>query len=523
MSLIEDNASIAKDQEKVRIYGYCSLDETTILKFAEQRNYSRLTELKGEYTLVIQDSKEIVIITSKIGALHYFYYYDGVRFAHGDQLIPIVMKLNLSWIWDYDALGDLCSQENLTDNQTLHKHIKRIPPGSILRFDGSFSLYTDNFLDSLSISDSNATEAVEILNSETLRWITSDTHLSLSGGFDSRVILSSMLKHQVYPTLVTVGNNESSDVMVSKQIARTFGLKHKVVTLVMDEIFDYGENIAQITNGTKPACHWHTYLYPKKAEVPNDQAFYVGTLGEFARSYYFDKGLLGMLADINTKVLQERYWEAKLLRHSPFHEREFDFINSKLVEKINITGQKIRALRNTRLARGDFLSGGTRFYLEQRVPNFYANGIRMYNDTSLWRSPFHNLEWLRIIWNLCDNWKLGSNWHRLAIRRNFPALLDFPEEKGFRTSKMLERAPLLYWTPMVQRVKYSSYDMSSEWYSSNTLQSFMIDNSEFISEFIDKKLLVSILHEHKKSKSRTKTISFMLTLMYFKIALTRFN
>jgi asparagine synthase (glutamine-hydrolysing) len=76
------------------------------------------------------------------------------------------------------------------------------------------------------------------------------------------------------------------------------------------------------------------------------------------------------------------------------------------------------------------LPGLTRYYFEQRVPNFYANGIKMYMDSSQWRSPFHSRRWIDQIWNLPASWKLGSNWHRFAIAKNMPKLLEFPEENG---------------------------------------------------------------------------------------------
>jgi asparagine synthase (glutamine-hydrolysing) len=180
-----------------------------------------------------------------------------------------------------------------------------------------------------------------------------------------------------------------------------------------------------------------------------------------------------------------------------------------------------KAKRNASLSSGDFLSGGTRYYLEQRVPNFYANGISMYNSSASWRSPFHNIRWLEKIWNLCDNWKLGSNWHRLAIYRNFPALLEFPEEKGFDTNRMLRKAPPLYWLPIMQKQKYKTYDMSADWFAQPEIQDLIWENNQLIDELIDKKLIRKILDEHVADKTRTRAISFLLTILCFKLSMKR--
>jgi hypothetical protein len=480
-----------------------------------------LPRMRGEFTLVYQYIDQIIIVTSMIGAMHYFYYHDGTCFAHSEHIIDIIRRLDLTWVWDWTSLGDLCEQENLTENRTLHRMIKRVPPGSVLEYQETVSIKTTNYLDSLKVSHSEPIDAIKILNNETLKWVTANPYLSLSGGFDSRVILSSMLCQDIYPTVVTVGSSESSDVRVASRIANTYGLKHIIVTLSLEDMLANAEHIAKITNGSKPACHWHTFLYPKKAKVPKDESFFVGTLGEFARSYYFDKGILALLADASPKYLQRQFWQAKLTRHRTFKSEEAGGLCFELRNQISVEGIKKRAIRNANQSHGEFLAGGTRYYLEQRVPNFYANGIRMYNDTSLWRSPFHNLNWLSLIWNLSDNWKLGSNWHRLAIERNYASLLNFPEEKGLSHSRMLKRAPLFYWNSKMQRMKYKTYDLSQSWYSSDQVRSVILDCHDLISDVIDKRLCEEIIDEHRSRQARTRAISFILTILYFKKALSR--
>jgi asparagine synthase (glutamine-hydrolysing) len=280
-----------------------------------------------------------------------------------------------------------------------------------------------------------------------------------------------------------------------------------------------GVNIARITNGSKPACHWHTHLYPRKAQVPNTESFYVGTLGEFARSYYFDKGIAGILLDVYGVHGQEVFWSSKLKRHRTFKDSEIDLLTPELAAELDGGGQLYRSKRNARLSDGGVLTGGSRYYLEQRVPNFYANGITMYNDTTQWRSPFHNIEWLKIIWNLSDNWKLGSNWHRLAIKRNFPKLLSFSEEKGFMQERMLSKAPPLYWLSIMQRMKYKSYDLSDEWYRSKKIREFILDNKESVGDICERVLVERVLDEHQNGINRVRAISFLLTMIYFKKAL----
>ena len=505
----------------LEIIGYCDKTAEQIKEMMEAGKSNKLLDLRGEYTLIYTKSNKTVIISSSIGAMQYCYYYDGNSFCHGRTVIDVIKKLGILWEWDWQTVGDLCELENSTDGRTLHKKVKKVPPGTIITFDSKLTIHSKSFIDTILTYDSgDPVEAIDIFNEETSFWASKNPYLSLSGGFDSRTILSSMLKQDIYPTLVTLGEEDSSDVHVSRQIAKHFALEHIVVNLDVEELLECGEHIAYITNGTKPAYHWHTYLYPRKAQVPKEETFYVGTLGEFARNYYFDKGLIGILLEGNGKRGQRLFWESKIRRHRTFKDTELPRLNSDFREEVQESGIKRRAMKNTELGNGGVLSGGSRYYLEQRVPNFYANGISMYNDTTQWRSPFHNTEWIKRIWNLSDNWKLGSNWHRLAIKRNLPQLLDFSEEKGFLRDKMLAKAPPFYWLPFMQRMKYKSYDLSEGWYREEKVRSFIMDNKSLLDDFCEHSLIEDIIKEHREGSSRIRAISFFLTMIYFKKALT---
>lgn len=507
----------------IKIIGYCDLNSHRISELIRGGRQNEIINAGGEFTVIHTNDCEIQIITSWIGAMHYFYYYDGNRFEHGEHIIEILRKLGLPWEWDWDSLGDLCAQENLSENRTLHKSIKRVPPGSILKYGHTLQIHSSSFLDLIKDQRTDAVDAVNVFNKETSKWISRNPYLSLSGGFDSRVILSSMLHQNIYPVLVTLGSEESTDTQVASSISTTFGLEHRKVILELDDFLADAEHIAFITNGSKPACHWHTFMYPKKAEVPKDESFYVGTLGEFARCYYFDKGLLSLCLDGVNIDVQERFWQLKLQRHQTFKEDELKDLARPFKEQLDQRGIHKRSKRNAKLSKGSFLAGGSRYYLEQRVPNFYSNGIRMYNETGAWRSPFHNVEWLRLISGLTDNWKLGSNWHRLAIKRNYPVLLRFPEEKGFMLDRMTTKAPPLYWLAFMQRKKYATYDLSQTWYCDDRIRSLIMDNTRLLDDVVNRRLCDKAINEHRSFGNRTKTISFLLTLLYFKLALRRYQ
>jgi asparagine synthase (glutamine-hydrolysing) len=502
---------------RLRQIGYTKYSEQQLLDLFLNQGSQSLRDVGGEYILILEGVNECALITSPVGAMHYYYYYDGSRFCHGERIIDILGQASLPWQWNWFALGDLCQLENLTNNQTLHPSIRRVPPGACLHYkNNQLDLDANCYIDSIPLLRPDPNAAVEAMNQEVATWSGNNPYLSLSGGFDSRVILGSMLQQGIQPHVITMGNDQCSDVRTAKAIASEFNLTHDLIRININDFFEHAPRISELTNGTKSACHWHTYLYPLKARIPTESSFFVGTLGEFARSYYFDKGHLGRLAKLNPNWALHKFWNMKLSRHPTFLANEISSLNSQFAEQLYPAGINDRANRLTSYCKHQFLPGLARYYFEQRVPNFYANGIKMYMDSSQWRSPFHSRRWIDQIWNLPESWKLGSNWHRYAITKNMPKLLKFPEENGFVPGRMLAKAPPLYWTSAMRTTSYISYDLSSEWYRDPQLQDFIYANRKSIDDLIDPALVASILVSHKSGEDRTRTLAFLLTMIYWK-------
>lgn len=517
-------ATGASPDSGLTIHGYCDTPPDLILERFRRGDHETLRRMGGEYTLVYEHADGCTIITSPVGAIHHFYTQAGSApggFSHGRRVVDILQRAGLAWQWDWQALGDLCQLENLTGNATLHPAIRRVPPGSVLRFSaGRLSLDSRSIVDELPAQEADPDRAVSALNAEVARLAGANPFLSLSGGFDSRVILASMLRQGIRPHLITTGSDSCSDVRTARAIAARFGLAHDLVRIELPEVLEQGHAIAALTNGTKTAWHWHTYLYPRKAAVPAGSTFFVGTLGEFARSYYFDRGRLGQLGDRFPASALSRFWSLKLHRHPTFEGSELDGLAAPFAEQLREEGISARATRLCGHCHGSFLGGLTRYYLEQRVPNFYANGIAMYQASSQWRSPFHNRDWLTAIWNLGSSWRLGSNWHRHAIARNCPELLEFPEENGFDPQRMLLKAPPLYWTRWMRRTPYITYDRSREWFGDQALQQSLLDGCDAIADLIDPATTRRILTEHASGRDRTRSIAFLLAMLRWKEVLT---
>ena len=158
--------------------------------------------------------------------------------------------------------------------------------------------------------------------------------------------------------------------------------------------------------------------------------------------------------------------------------------------------------------------GLDRFYLEQRVKNAISDGMKMHQVSLSWITPFLGQKWVNAIWNMKQNMKFGSNWHRYAIYRNCPSLLNIQEEKTARPMK--PKAEYLYWSSFRKKLNRRLYSDYPLWFTSNIVEEFIMDNGKIIEEIIDYSVINKIVKEHKIMRNRTSMLSFIITLIFWK-------
>ncbi|HTO02285.1 MAG TPA: hypothetical protein VL069_01225, partial [Opitutus sp.] len=74
---------------------------------------------------------------------------------------------------------------------------------------------------------------------------------------------------------------------------------------------------------------------------------------------------------------------------------------------------------------GEFIDS---FYLMERVRNFIGNGIELYSDVAAVRLPFLQKDWIEAVRGMPRSMRLSCRWHKFALGKLCPALLDFPSD-----------------------------------------------------------------------------------------------
>jgi asparagine synthase (glutamine-hydrolysing) len=504
---------------RVRVYGYCAESPEQLLGRFERdgaAGLGGLADVEGEFVVVFasEADDECVIATSAYGVCNYFYALRDGAFSHGDTVAAVLRGGRLPWRWNWRALADALQLGHVLGEETLHPDVSRVPPAAVLHFRGGELRLTRKGWDELHPrGPADPRAAVARLNEETLRWHRPGSVVSISGGFDSRLILSTFLNAGIKPALLAMGREDSTDVVTSRAIADRFGLEMTTVAPTPEDYLADGPRISELSNGTKSAENWHTYIYPRLGGLDPAAPFFVGSNGEFARVFFVDRGLLTRVMDrLPEGRVMSKVWRTKLRPHmSP---AESAGLHPAFAAELGEAAQAARVERLIALCPGGLLRGMQQFYVEQRVRHFIGNGLKLYSDHAAWRTPMLSRAWCREAWNLPQRWRLGSAWHRFAIARNFPALLEFPEQGTGHN--MLPKPPPLYWLPgrrkKVKTVHYANYN---RWFQQPPLHDFMRGSASVLSELIEPAKLNLMLDVHQRTHGRAALLGFWMSMAHW--------
>src|SRR6266700_2686635 len=301
---------------RVSLRGYSPWSAEKILHMVDAGK--SVAEIPGDFTVVAGGTWKgqafTRIVTSIVAAQPYYFTLGGgagKAFAHGPTVFDVVRLAQLPWRWNHRAISFLALLGHTIGDDTLHPDVFRVPNAAVITVTGGRSPRIErqdhawrSVFAATSVTGPDA--AVETLR-DVFREMAGPERavLSLSAGYDSRLLLALLLNVGARPLAVTAGFADSTDVVVASMITRAVGLEHRVIELRPDDYLTHARDIVRATSGTKTAAHWHTDLYVRAAAVSRHDVHYVGSNGEFARSYYFDRGSLAQVLGAGPRALME--------------------------------------------------------------------------------------------------------------------------------------------------------------------------------------------------------------------------
>ena len=501
-----------KSSHKVKCFGYNSLSNTEILNKFKKDGADSLRYLHGDYIIILENEDETFFISSPYAVCQYYYTTQNGKLYHSDMVLQVFRDSKLEWKWNWQGLADFLYFEHVMENETLHPEIHRVPQASVLHFQkGKLTVNSTSWAELHPSGHGNPKRALDIFNQSVGQWCSNQPILSISGGFDTRLILSSMLKQGIKPSLLVMGSEECFDVKIARQIAKKFSLELEVIHLEPNDYLKYGQETVRLANGTIQAYNWHSYIYLAKSGMDSARPMFLGANGEFARSFCSDAGILSLMTYFQPEIALRFLWQ-RFMNTKTFTEQEIVNFSPAFTQELSNNLHETYLKRMRDLCLNKLYPGIDIFYLSQRVRNFISNGVKVCQNRFEGRMPLICHDWCKEIWNLNRCWKLGSNWHRYAIAQNCPELLDFEEEKTGR--KMTARAQQLYW--LRNRGKsVVRYTDCPKWFQRDEFASLIFDNAGILSELTGKQDIKKIITEHQQTGNRVHAISFLLTMVHW--------
>jgi hypothetical protein len=436
------------------LHGYSPWSVERIIESVDRG--TRIVDLPGDFTAVasgtLDDRPYTRIATSLLAAMPYYLARTKTGgLVHGPTVFEVVRNAGLPWRWNRRAITSLALLGHTVGEDTLHPAVTRAPCATVITVDGdntSVERQDDAWTSVFAGSATDPDEAVATLEQVFREMAAPGGMLSLSAGFDSRLLLALALRAGHKPRVLTMGFDVSTDVRVARQIAAALDLDHTVVEVRADDYLAHARSIVSCTSGTKTAGHWHTDLYARAAGPSAQVAHYVGSNGEFARTFYLDRGLASRAIGAGPNALFSAYFAARMERRARRFPRA-------LLAPGPTPWQLARAIaHSTTVHTHNFADALDCFYATERVRHFIGNGLALYAQHGAPRSPFLDARWIGAVACLPRAERLGSNHHRRAIGALWPGLMVFPVG---RDGPIERRAAPLYYLRGRKPIGYSSF------------------------------------------------------------------
>ena len=284
--------------ERTNLIGYSSLEPKDLA--AEIAAGCKPSQLPGDFILIVEGKREdrlpyVALITSAVCAIPYYIYQLNNRFVHGLNVFEVVEKAKIAWKWNNNALNSLALLGFCLGNDSLHQDVQRVNPACIYYYSQQLNIIKDTFPTDIFNSGDRISldDALREYNRVCDRYYSDRVCLSLSAGYDSRVLLASLLKRGIKPIVGTEGSPDSEDVQIASAIAKDLALEHRLIKLTENDFVKSADTVVEATSGEVLLnAAWGAFLFLQQVQFPKNMLHLAGTNGELFRTFYFDFGIL---------------------------------------------------------------------------------------------------------------------------------------------------------------------------------------------------------------------------------------
>ncbi|MFX0139445.1 MAG: hypothetical protein ACFFDN_37740 [Candidatus Hodarchaeota archaeon] len=300
----KDYEYLEKEDINVFIYGYpfneitkCWISAIDIYDQYSKNELNFVHHIEGVYGIIIIDRQKgkCSVIIDRYGVYNFFYFKNSNHFIISDKISEIIafissIKLNEHSIIEYLIFGYGLKLGNKTHIEGIYEF-----EGSIIyQIDRALNMTQERYWEFLSKSKKKITNEKfqEIFNLHILTGLNLEEMISfpLTGGLDTRTIMSASLSKKDKLHCCTYGVKNAVDVRLAKEITNHFGIKHSFYELDGFFIKNLPNNLEKnidLFNGLIPTLNHLSYKELCEREEKMGELMVWGLLGnEVWRSFY---------------------------------------------------------------------------------------------------------------------------------------------------------------------------------------------------------------------------------------------
>jgi Glutamine amidotransferase domain len=409
--------------------------------------------ITGWFNVFIHDAdgKRCLLFNSRFGMLPIFVYENEDVFLFCSKISGLAVSKMFIPEWDKVSQLEHAIFNYPISEHTFLKNVFTVSPATLYEFSGGVATHKkywdyDQLLDRPPLSRKNSIDLINTTFEQVVRKIGSSSKtygLSLTGGWDGRLVLSSVLKNAVERVLLySFGAKGSTDISIPAFISEQLKLPYKPFILDDDYVDNHFSSNALDTiwqsSGYRNYLRSH-YLYAMRRLSEESECVLSGNCG--SNLLKFSEIVPGAVLSSNLiELIQSSFSLVCLAKEVDKYKSILGLTQTDIDEFYH----RVKAIGNEGLRFGKDLPRIYFYFLVMKVERkFFGFELSSYNDHVYNFSPFIDFEFIdalskTIYWG--PNYPFNSHSNNLKIQSfdlykslmmaNYPKLCDYKTDRG---------------------------------------------------------------------------------------------
>lgn len=410
-----------------------------VLAALYRRHGARVAQhLSGSFSAAIldPDTRQLLIISDRVGSYPLYWLSDDEGFAFAAEAKPLV-KSQAQPALDPTTVNDMLTLGFPFGDKTLATGVKLLPPASVLTFSfadrptvslDTYSTWSDRF-------KGNATSKPEFLEQlgaafdQTMQRGIEGKHrygLSLSGGLDTRVLLSELGRQHVPLATFTLGGKGCADEVIGYQLAKLVNSQHRFTALedqYLADLLPRAKKMVSLTDGMYISHGFTETLALQAFEESSFDVLLRGHAGELAKaSTAYPLHTDAAIFDMTSRSQFVAHMLARLqgLHHPASAAGLFTPAFAAGHDEAAARGSIERAIGDATLSPPDLSSY---LYLTQYHRRVTVPSLEIFRSAVDVRLPLADPAFVEMVLLAPPRWRDGLEIHQKLIARSNPSYL----------------------------------------------------------------------------------------------------